>query len=174
MPIRKPIPKLSHTENYPIVRFTIERESNRGPTPEPVICVVSQDGCWEVINRAIAQYNGYIQLVSDGISHKFHKVVYENYHEPLYDNYALHTCDNPICANPSHLFRGTHADNMRDAAEKGRMCRKLTPEEVQDIRKIYANRSITQKELGTIYGVTPTTIGCITRRKTWRWLNEVD
>lgn len=34
--------------------------------------------------------------------------------------WVLHRCDTPPCVERSHLFDGTHADNMADMASKGR------------------------------------------------------
>ena len=33
---------------------------------------------------------------------------------------VMHSCDVPLCCNPSHLVGGTYADNNRDMAAKGR------------------------------------------------------
>ena len=90
---------------------------------------------------------------------------------------VLHTCDNPACQNPKHFFIGTRKNNMEDKVKKGRQSKlkgvengqsKLTEEEVLEIRRLYAQGGIYKTELAKIYGVTPSLIGDIVRRKIWR------
>jgi hypothetical protein len=83
---------------------------------------------------------------------------------------VLHKCDNPACVNPEHLWLGTRLDNNRDTIAKGRQGRpsaKLTIEQVQEIRKRYAQGE-NQTSLGRQFGVTNITVHMIVHRKRWK------
>ena len=100
---------------------------------------------------------------------------------------GCHICDNPACVNPRHLFLGTGADNMKDAAVKGRMssgpkhsgfqpkgtdvyCAKLTESDVQFIRQQYRSRdkSFGAHALGRRFGVSKTAILYAIKGRNWK------
>ena len=71
---------------------------------------------------------------------------------------VCHTCDNRGCCNPKHLFLGTQSDNQVDMARKGRSgMQVLTPEEVREVRRMFAEGS-TRKYLAVIFDVSYSTI----------------
>jgi hypothetical protein len=98
---------------------------------------------------------------------------------------VCHRCDNPACVNPSHLFLGSHKENMRDMAAKKRdgshtkpekLCRgedhgctTLTSDQVIAIRSPSSER-FSQRQLAKQFNVSQSTIGNILRRYVWRHL----
>ena len=87
--------------------------------------------------------------------------------------WVLHSCDNPSCVNPAHLFLGTPLDNTTDAMEKGRMAirerhpwTRLTWRSVEEIRAAL-RAGETQIAVGKRFGVSNSTVSLIARNKAW-------
>jgi hypothetical protein len=127
-----------------------------------------QTDCW-LFTGAIAS-NGYGHISyrgRDEYAHRLAAVLYLNYvlDSPLY---VLHLCDTPPCCNPEHLVIGTQKDNMRQAAERGRMgAYKLNTTQVGHI-KYSLTKGATYRELATKYDVSTTAIGQIANGITWK------
>ena len=82
---------------------------------------------------------------------------------------VCHSCDNPICSNPDHLYLGTYQENVRDAFNTGASKRKLTPDQAKEIKSLLSN-GMTGSEIAKKYNVTTSTICDINRGRIWSWL----
>ncbi len=76
---------------------------------------------------------------------------------------VLHKCDNRACVNPSHLFIGTHAENIADMCAKGRHARKLSDADVQEIK----NADGTHSEIAKRFGIARSTVTHIRTGRIW-------
>lgn len=77
-------------------------------------------GCWEFTGSTNG--NGYGRMIIDGRRRYTHRLMaHYALGMPLDSRQVVcHSCDNPPCCNPDHLFIGTQADNVRDMMTKGR------------------------------------------------------
>src|SRR5689334_5076325 len=108
--------------------------------------------CWLWTARKNADGYGCISIYNkERLAHRIsYDIAYGNLTADLL---VLHTCDNPSCVNPYHLFLGTDLDNVRDKEQKSRgnhvhgeqhgQC-KLTDTQVDEIRHLYMAEHITQ------------------------------
>lgn len=147
----------------------------------------SPDDCW--LWQGDDNGSGYGKFYLDGKPAYAHRFSYEQAHGAISNGmFVCHKCDNPRCVNPSHLFLGTHDDNMRDMAAKERHFSKTRPElyrvgedhqgaklseaQVREIRRRYAAGDTTHRQLAKEFGVEKSTVGRIVLGIIWRHVTD--
>ena len=81
-----------------------------------------RNGCWEW--KGDLHPNGYAYTTNyeNGKRMHVHRISYTIFKGEIPPGlYVCHTCDNPSCCNPDHLWTGTAKENMQDAKKKGRL-----------------------------------------------------
>lgn len=136
--------------------------------------VVASSGCHEW--TGVMNNNGYGQFNVSGRKTLAHRIAWELSNGPIPEGMCvLHTCDNPACCNPAHLWIGTQIDNIRDMESKGRARRsgsnhgrsKLTEDDVRKIRELH-EKGWRHKSIAVMFGVIQQNISMIVNRKRWK------
>ena len=132
--------------------------------------------CWEWGGALDTSGYGLVHL--DSVLYKAHRVAYSvgKASQPG-ASYVCHSCDNPRCCNPSHLWLGTARDNAHDRDEKERQYAAqgedhyrsiLTTKQVIEIKTTLKNWEWGMgSALAKKYGVHEATISAIKQGRIW-------
>lgn len=134
-------------------------------------------GCWEWNGPKSEDGYGYLIFRTNNGHQRIgaHRLSYE-VHKGEIDAglFVCHTCDNPPCINPDHLFVGTPKQNSADAVEKGRTKRraehgraKLTEADVQKMRSM-RERGMKYRDIAQQFPVAQGQVEKICRYESWK------
>lgn len=135
----------------------------------------SPNGCWEWTAYRNKQGYGQFSFTSKGVPIGAHRLSYQLYNGDIPKGlFVLHTCDNPPCCRPDHLWLGTAKDNIGDAIRKGRLINRdnskrvvhLNEEKIRLIREMA--KSISRKKIAAALDVSLNTISSVLEGRTWK------
>jgi len=140
------------------------------------------DECWEWLAQKDKDGYGRIKIKKKCLrAHRFSFFIHNGFVDK--NLYVCHSCDNPSCVNPHHLWIGTNRDNQNDLVEKSKIINKknksknmgekshlskLKEEDVIAIRNLYLDKSILIKDIANKFDITITNVQDIVKNKTWK------
>lgn len=139
--------------------------------------VLKSEGCWEWLAGRVGRGYGAVhhdeldrQLIASRLAYI---IANGSIDETLH---VLHTCDNPPCCRPDHIYAGTHEQNTRDWVERNRLVHyrgtanrmaKLNAEQVASARALHAS-GISGNVLAQRFGVSQPIMARLLRGESYK------
>jgi len=121
--------------------------------------------------------DGYGSFRCEGRPQGAHRVAYKMHKGEIPEGmHVCHTCDEPACVNPEHLWVGTDADNAADRDEKGRLGdrrginngnARITEEMAREIYHMPGRF----KDIACIYRISDVQVSRIKTKESWRHIH---
>ncbi len=138
-----------------------------------------ENGCWNWLGTTYRGGYGHFRRKINGkwVMYKAHRYSCEITKGPCPEGmFVCHTCDNPGCVNPDHLYFGTPTDNHWDMRERERwkLIRNpkhnlLSLETAKEIRMYkFTNPSSKLKDIATIFKTSIHQVSRILSNKIWQ------
>ena len=145
------------------------------------VSIDEETGCWEYQGAKSTDGYGRFHIYANCMTpkkrkYRAHRVAYAFFHgvDPA-EKCVCHSCDNPACVNPEHLWLGTHQQNNDDKIRKGRAARqdglnnsscKLDSSALERVVEML-QEGATNKVIGAEMGVTHSNISLIRLGRLW-------
>jgi hypothetical protein len=110
--------------------------------------------------------DGYGKITFKNIDYRTHILAWEAKNKEKTNMLVRHICNIRNCCNPDHLIIGTRRENSLDFLSYSKQV-KLKEAEVKEIKKLFINSNLSNKEISKIYKVSDNTISRIRNGHTW-------
>src|SRR3990167_8376918 len=140
------------------------------------ISLPNENGCM-IFSGGRDSGSGHIRIRFENKRILSHRLSYEMFNGPITkENFVCHSCDNPRCVAPTHLWLGSSKENNQDRAKKGRSARhigeknggdKLTEKQVIQIKKLLENQNANQREIARKFSIHYNAIWKIKHKLKW-------
>lgn len=133
----------------------------------------SKNGCLEY--RGFLDAKGYPMVPFGYYTRRGTRVIGEFFYDaPVEGTHQMcHTCDNPKCLNPDHLYVGTNKQNCIDRLNR-RGCEGtgLKAADVRNIKNLWATGTFKRKQLADLFGVTLHNMQAILNGNSWGFVGR--
>jgi len=127
---------------------------------------VSDSGCFEWTGSKAGRGYGVISFFKRNVY--VHRISYRIFIGKIPNNlFVCHSCDNPACFNPEHLFLGTPKQNVEDMIKKGRAVytkkgeykgkRKYTNDDYKEMR-LMKQKGFSVRDIRQTFSISPAQI----------------